>query len=100
MQAALWLLLQAALQKPTDTDCCCLREHPPIGSGSENCGDRIRDGPAWKRGATSQHLVEHAAEGPDVCPLVDRLAAGLLGTHVRCGADDQSLACVIDRDRR
>ena len=33
--------------------------------------------------AAGQHLVQHAAERPDVGALVDRLAARLLRTHVR-----------------
>ena len=41
-----------------------------------------------------EHLVEHAAERPDVGALVDGLAARLLGTHVRRRAEDHALrAC-------
>ena len=37
-----------------------------------------------------QHLEEHAAERPDVRPLVDRLTARLLGTHVGGGTEDDA----------
>ena len=35
-----------------------------------------------------KHLIEDDAEGPDVGPVVDRLAAGLFRGHVRHGSDD------------
>ena len=41
--------------------------------------------------APGQHLVEHAAERPDVGALVDRQSARLLGTHVGGRADDGAL---------
>ena len=40
-----------------------------------------------KRALARQHLVEHAAERPDVGALVDGLAARLLGAHVRGRAE-------------
>ena len=38
--------------------------------------------------AAREHLVEHAAERPDVRPLVQRLPARLFRAHVRRGAQD------------
>ena len=35
--------------------------------------------------------IEHAAERPDIGALVDRLAARLLGAHVRAGAEDHAV---------
>ena len=46
-----------------------------------------------------QHLVEHAAECPDVRALVDRLPARLLRAHVGGRAEDRP-ACVPPVDRR
>ena len=45
-----------------------------------------------ERAAARQHLVQHAAEGPDVGALVHRLAARLLRRHVRRGAEDHAHA--------
>ena len=43
-----------------------------------------------------QHLVQHAAERPDVGALVDRLPARLLRAHVRGGAENDALARPAD----
>ena len=59
---------------------------------------RVGDRVAGERRQAGQHFVEHAAERPDVGPLVDRLAARLLGTHVRRGAE-QSRPRVVAADR-
>ena len=49
--------------------------------------------------AAGQHLVQHAAERPDVGALVDRLAARLLGAHVGRGAENHARRVVAgDRD--
>ena len=40
---------------------------------------------------TGQHLVQQAAERPDVAALVDGLSARLLGAHVRRGSHDRAL---------
>ena len=77
------------------------------GSAAQS-GSRSRTRPACptpsrRRNArpAGQHLVEHAAERPDVRALVDRLAARLLGTHVGGRAEDHAgLASHARRDRR
>lgn len=52
-------------------------------SGSlENSGDGVRDRVAGECRAARQHLVEHAAEGPETRALVDRLPTRLLGAHL------------------
>ena len=43
-----------------------------------------------KSRAPREHLVEHAAEGPDVGAAVHGVPAGLLGAHVRRGAEDHA----------
>ena len=43
-------------------------------------------------GSTSQHFVQHAAERPDVGPLVDRLAPRLLRAHVGGRAENDAFA--------
>src|SRR5262245_59868783 len=72
----------------------------PVGFALEDCGERVCQRLARKGTSTAQHLVEHASERPDVGPFVDRLAARLLGTHVRSRADDQPVARVVDGDGR
>ena len=50
-----------------------------------------------KRRPGRQHLVQHAAERPDVGPLVDRLPTCLLGTHVGGRARNHAFSCFLDR---
>ena len=65
----------------------------PDGSASrsavalEHARERARDVLAEERGLARQHLVEHAAERPDVGAPVDGFAARLLGAHVRRRAE-------------
>ena len=46
---------------------------------------------ACERSRARQHLEQHAAERPDVRALVHRLAARLLGAHVRRRAEDHAV---------
>ena len=48
-----------------------------------------------ERAPAGQHLVQHAAERPDVRAPVHRLAARLLGAHVRRRAEDHSDAWAV-----
>ena len=63
------------------------RSSPARARGSRRCVSETRL--AGERRPAGQHLVEHAAERPDVGPLVDRLAARLLGAHVGRGAEER-----------
>ena len=62
----------------------------PVGLRGEDGSTDVRDGSAAKRSLSREHLVEHAAEGPDVGAAIDRLAARLFRRHVRCGAEDDA----------
>ena len=60
----------------------------PLGLVRAALRQHVGDGLAWKCSSACQHLVQHAAERPDVRALVDRLAARLLRTHVGGGAQN------------
>ncbi len=55
-------------------------------------GQNIRCGLTLEGRFARKHLEQHAAECPDVGPLIDCLAAGLLGRHISGGAEDDSRA--------
>ena len=67
------------------------RQRRPVRFAVENSRDRVRDRLARERASPGQHFIEHAAERPDIGSLVDRLAARLLGAHVRAGAEDHAV---------
>jgi hypothetical protein len=54
---------------------------------------------AVERLAAGEHLVEDDAKGPNVGALVDGPTSGLLGTHVGCGAKDDSGLRGVRRQR-
>jgi hypothetical protein len=49
---------------------------------------------------SSQHLVQHASERPDVGPFVEWPAARLFGAHIRGRTQNDPFACPADRDGR
>ena len=55
---------------------------------------------AREHAPAGQHLEEDEAEGPDVDPAIDDLAAGLLGGHVGGGAENHPHPCGASRERR
>ena len=59
-------------------------------------GDQARVRFAAECRRAGQHLVEHAAECPDIAPRVRVAAFDLLGSHVLKGAEDRALL----RERR
>ena len=62
----------------------------PVGlaldDGAEDVGERL----ALEGRAAGEHLVEHAAERPDVGAAIHRLPARLLRRHVGGGAEDDA----------
>ena len=73
---------------------CRRGERRPVGLALENLRDRVRDRVTGKGDAPGQHLVEHAAERPDVGALVDRLPARLLAGSCRPPCRESRPACV------
>ncbi len=61
------------------------------GSRSRIAADRVGDGLAIERLAAGEHLVEDAAERPDVGALVHRPAARLLRAHVGRRAENDAV---------
>ncbi len=47
-----------------------------------------------------QHFIDHAAEGPNVGPLIDVCSARLLWRHVRRGSQDEPRLCHCRRSDR
>src|SRR5262245_55102892 len=63
----------------------------PVRLALEHAGEDVAHRLAVEGELSSEALVEDAAEGPHVDALVDRLAAGLLGRHVRRRAEQAAL---------
>ena len=93
-QTLLGILREAAAQESSN-DCRCRRgEGRPVGLTLENLPNRVRHRLAGKGDAPGQHLVEHAAERPDVGALVDHLPTRLFRAHVGGRAENRPLpAC-------
>ncbi len=73
-----------------------LRQRPEIDLGLEHAGERVAHGLAGEERPSGEHLEQHHPEGPDVGPLVDRLAPRLLRRHVGGGAEDDAGArCAV-----
>ena len=67
-----------------------LRQSRPVGLMLQHLGDDVGCRPTVEHHSPGQHLVEDAAERPDVGARVDRQPARLLGTHVRGRAEDHA----------
>ena len=72
------------------------RKRRPVRLALENLAI-VSEAVSPRKAAAGQHFVQHAAEGPDVGPLVDRLAARLLGAHVGGRAENHAVARAADR---
>lgn len=77
-QTALRVFRKAAPHEVANRRRRCRRERDPIRFAFENRRERVRRRLSWERAASGQQLIEHAAKGPDICPLVDRVTARLL----------------------
>jgi hypothetical protein len=89
-QAMLAIFRQAAPHQPLDDRRQFARQRGPVRIAREDRRHRIRCGVAGERCAASEHLVQHAAERPDVGAFVDGLPPRLLRTHVRRGPEDHT----------
>jgi hypothetical protein len=82
VQALPGFFLKTPTQQQANRGWCFNRQRIPVGFASHNGGDAVRDRGGAECLAAREHLIEHAAEGPDVAALVHRLAARLLRRHV------------------
>ena len=90
VKTPLGILRQASPEQSPNAGRHRFGQHAPIRLVLEDGGDRVRRrGPAERRPA-GQHLVEHAAEGPDVGARIRLEPARLLRRHVGRGADDRA----------
>ncbi|HSC25848.1 MAG TPA: hypothetical protein VLD67_01160 [Vicinamibacterales bacterium] len=85
------VLDEAPLQDAPDVSRHRGRQPSPVHLPLEDAGNRVGHRVGGKRCSARQHLVEHAAERPDVGAFVDELAARLLRAHVRRGAQNYAL---------
>ena len=74
-----------------------LRHRAPVGLVLDHVRERVGQRVARERPTAGQHLIEHAAERPDVRALVDRLAPRLLRTHVGRGPQNDALVRAVGR---
>ncbi len=63
----------------------------PIGLALEDASDHVGDRLSLEGRMTAQAFEEQAAERPDVGAAIHDLPARLLGAHVGCGPEDDSL---------
>ncbi len=64
------------------------RQLGKVGVAVQDRPDGVRNRLAAEKAVGGEHLVEKNAERPDIGLLVDGLAAGLFGTHVSRGAEN------------
>ena len=83
-QTALGVFFQATLQQTLRF----LRHSIPLRIVLQDRSQRFGSRLTAERLFAREHFVEHCAEGPNIGPLIDRLAASLLRAHVRGRAQD------------
>ncbi len=68
------------------------RQCGPVRVAPDDRGDDVGDRLAGERRPAGEQFEQHAAEGPDIGPLVDAETARLLGAHIRRRAHERSVA--------
>ena len=91
------VLAKTALQQTTDGLGRVVGQQAPVGIRLQHRRHGLAGRPAVECLSSTEHLVDHASEGPDIRAGVHRLADGLFGAHVRRGADDDAF---VRRPRR
>src|SRR4030095_12696270 len=71
METTCWILGEASPERTMERGRHGRRERRPIRVATQNRGDHVGHGLAFERWSSGQHLEQHAAEGPDVRPMVD-----------------------------
>ena len=85
------ILLETATQQSPDARRRCSRQRAPSPVRARGSAAIVSETVSPSNGlAAGEHLVQHAAERPDVGALVDRFAARLFGAHVRRGAENHA----------
>src|SRR4029453_17823989 len=78
-ESSFHILLERSMQQVAQVARCFQRQCVPLRLALHYGCQRVRDRGACKWGAAREHLVEHAAERPDVRSFVDRLARACSG---------------------
>ena len=86
--AALAIFHETSAQHEADGRRELLRQLRPVRFLRQHERERVRDVLAFKRPSGGQHLVEHAAERPDVAALVGGTSLRLFRRHVRRRAEN------------
>ena len=84
------VLLQALLEQRPQRRRHARRQLREVGLLVHDRAQHVRHRLAVEGAPAGEHLVEHAAEGPDVRAAVDGLAARLLRAHVAGGAEQHA----------
>jgi hypothetical protein len=91
LESSLAIFRQTPLQQSADRCRRGGRQEREVRLAVENRGEGVGDGVFGERRAACEHLVEHAAERPDVDPPVQRLATCLFRAHVGRRAQNRPL---------
>ena len=87
------ILLQATLDAHPKRRRRVGGKRAPVRLHRDHVGQQIGGAIARECRSAGQHLVQHAAERPDVAALVDGPSPRLLGAHVRGGAEQSAVLC-------